>query len=329
MHQSVIPEYSNLLLNIYRQAQQCPVDQFQDSVLRLVQSRLAFDSSMWGTATMLPGGIDIHSIHLFNSSPAMLDAYEKVKHYDTAAERVTQQRTMTISFNVDDFSGEHYRDLRQFLHDFGHRNILITSDINFSNRFVQWVSLYRADNEARCGETEIDLLACLAPHLMQALAINRLVHLEHLSNDAVRAKWCVAIADLRGVIYHADERFKALLSSAWRMPDRQQLPVALLEQLLSVSTPPVRQVAANGVIVQRSDDQGLLFLKARASEPVDTLSEREFLVARLIASGLTQKQVAIQLNRSPETIRTQIKAIFNKLDINTVALLNAMLAVRE
>lgn len=73
----------------------------------------------------------------------------------------------------------------------------------------------------------------------------------------------------------------------------------------------------------------MLFLKARAAEAVDTLSEREFLVARLLAGGLTHKEVATQLHRSPETIRIQIKAIFNKLDINNVALLGTLLAVRE
>ena len=327
MRPGLLPEYSNLLLTLYRLAQECPVHQFQDAALTLLKTCLAFDSSMWGTATMLEGGIDIHSIHLHNSSPAMLEAYEKVKHCDTAAVQVTAQPTMTIGFRVEDFPGEHNAAFRQFLHDFGHVNMLITSDIHPGTRFVQWVSLYRAELAARCLKPEIDLLACLAPHLMQALAINRLVHLDRLSHDTVRAKWSVAIADQRGVLYHADERFKALVFAAWRTDDAQHLPPALLKQL--VSQPDQPQVAAGGVIVRGHREQGLLFLKARASETVDTLSEREFLVAKLIAHGLTQKQVAIQLNRSPETIRSQIKAIFNKLNINNVALLGALLAVRE
>lgn len=327
MRPGLLLEYSQLLLTLYRLAQESPVHQFQDAALTLVKSYLAFDSSMWGTATMREGGIDIHSIHLHNSSPAMLEAYEQVKHCDTAAVQVTAQRTMTMGFRVDDFPGEHNVAFRQFLHDFGHRNFLITSDINPSTRFAQWVSLYRADLAAHCLEPEIDLLAYLAPHLMQALAINRLVHLDRLSHDTVRAKWSVALADQRGVLYHADARFKALVGTAWRMDDPQHLPPALLKQLLDHPDRP--QAAAAGVIVRRSSEQGLLFLKARASEAVDTLSEREFLVAKLIANGMTQKQVATQLNRSAETIRTQIKAIFNKLDINNVALLGALLAVRE
>lgn len=61
---------------------------FQDAMLAALRQQLPFDSSMWGTATMRATGIDIHSIHLFNSSVGMLAAYERVKHQDTAAVRV-------------------------------------------------------------------------------------------------------------------------------------------------------------------------------------------------------------------------------------------------
>jgi DNA-binding CsgD family transcriptional regulator len=327
MPANLLPEYSGLLLEIYGLAQRCPVDQFQDQALSMLKRSLAFDSSMWGTATMRETGIDIHSIHLHNSSPAMLEAYDRVKHCDTAAVQVTAHPTMTIGFCVDDFPGRGNTAFRQFLHDFGHRNFLITSDINPGTRFTQWVSLYRSDLAARCLASEVDLLACLAPHLMQALAINRLVHLNRLVNDTARAKWAVAIADERGVLYHADDRFNAIVCAAWRTEDAGHLPQKLLRQLLD--HPTQAQVSDGGVIVRRIREQGLLFLKARPREAVDTLSDREFLVARLLAHGLTQKQVAAKLNRSPETIRTQIKAIFNKLDINNVAVIGALLAVRE
>lgn len=328
MGNNILPQYSSLLLALYRLAQECPVQQFQDAALTLLKATLAFDSSMWGTATMNADGIDIHSIHLHNSSPAMLAAYEKVKHRDTAAVQVTAQPALTIGFCVDDFPGDDNAGLRQFLNDFGHRNFLITSSIHPATRFVQWVSLYRARLEARCQPAEVDLLACLAPHLMQALAINRLVHLDRLSHDVVRAKWSVAIADQRGVLYHADERFKSLVASAWGRDDPGRLPPALLARLVGDGKGP-RTLMHEGVILYCSREQDVLFLKARAAEAVDTLSEREFLVARLLAGGLTHKEVATQLHRSPETIRTQIKAIFNKLDINNVALLGTLLAVRE
>lgn len=85
----------------------------------------------------------------------------------------------------------------------------------------------------------------------------------------------------------------------------------------------------DGVVVRRSLDRGLLFLKARQREAVDRLSDREFLVARLLVAGLTHKQIAGKLERSPETIRSHIKSIFDKLGINNVAMLAAKIVLRE
>jgi DNA-binding CsgD family transcriptional regulator len=327
MSKSILTEYSNLLLTIYRQAQELPVDEFQDRILDAVKAFIPFDTSMWGTARMTATGIDIHSLHLHNTTQAMIDAYEQVKHLDVAAMRVTEQPTATIGFSTaSDFEQPGLEPYREFLHDFRHENFFITSDINPVTRFAHWVSLYRADKTQVCTPQETELLACIAPHLMQALAINRLVHLDRLTGDETREKWSVAIADSRGILYHADKRFLELVRAEWPGGDAEKLPDALLDRLMAEDN----QVAVGQrVVVRRSLERGLLFLKARDRAPVDSLTARELLVGRLLASGLSQKQVAAKLDRSPETIRSQVKGIFEKLDINNVALLAPMLMLRD
>lgn len=326
MKPSLLSEYSNLLLTIYRHAQELPVHEFQDAILDDVRPLLAFDSSMWGTATMTEEGIDIHSLHLHNTTPAMIEAYEKVKHLDVAALQMTQQPSATMGFNTSiDFAGPQLQPYREFLHEFRHENFLITTEMNPITRFVQWVSLYRNDPRQVCTPTDTELLACIAPHLMQALAINRLVHLDRLTGDVAREKWAVAIADNRGILYHADPRFRELVRGEWRSDDEERLPPSLLARLVADED----QTVGDRVVVRRSLDRGLLFLRARQREDVDTLSQREFLVASLLVSGLTQKQVAARLDRSPETIRSQSKAIFEKLGINNVAVLASKIALRS
>lgn len=323
---TLLSQYSNLLLTIYRQAQELPVDQFQDGILEALKRYLPFDTSMWGTATMTAGGIDIHSLHLHRTTQAMIDAYEKVKHLDTAAVRVSRQPKATIAFSTaTDFEEPEVAPMKQFLHDFRHENFFITSDINPLTGFVHWVSLYRASAEQVCTPEETEMLSCIAPHLMQALAINRLVHLDRLTGDAAREKWSVAIADGRGVLYHADPRFRQLVQAEWPGGDPDRLPQALLDQL----TGEEQQVTGRNVVVRRSLERGLLFLKARQREAVDSLTAREFLVGRLLVTGLTHKQVAAKLDRSPETVRSQVKVIFDKLGINNVAMLAPLLALRE
>jgi DNA-binding CsgD family transcriptional regulator len=327
VNKSALTEYSNLLLTIYRKAQELPVDEFQDGILSILKSHLPFDSSMWGTARMTPAGIDIHSLHLHNTTQAMIDAYEKVKHLDLAAVRVTAQPTATMAFNTDrDFEQPGLDSYREFLHKFRHEHFFITSDINPITRFAHWVSLYRADQRQVCTPEETELLACIGPHLMQALAINRLVHLDRLTGDVAREKWAVAIADGRGVLYHAERRFRELVRiEGDGRGEEERLPANLLTRLMEEDN----QVTGDRVVVRRRLERGLLYLKARPRELVDELSAREFLVAKLLASGLTQKQVAARLDRSPETIRSQVKVIFEKLQINNVMMLGPLLVVRE
>lgn len=326
MNTTVLTAYSNLLLTIYRQAQELPVHEFQDAILSILKSHLPFDSSMWGTARMTPVGIDIHSLHLHNTTQAMIDAYEKVKHLDVAAVRTTARPRATLAFNTGvDFEEPALQPYREFLHKFRHEHFFITSDIHPITRFAHWVSLYRADERQVCTPEETELFACIGPHLMQALTINRLVHLDRLTGDVAREKWSVAIADGRGVLYHAERRFRELVRIDSDRHGEERLPAELLTRLMEEDN----QVTGDRVVVRRSLERGLLYLKARPREPVDELTAREFLVGKLLSSGLTQKQVAARLERSPETIRSQVKMIFDKLQINNVTMLGPLLAVRE
>src|SRR3954467_4099036 len=97
-----LPEFSRLLLTLYRSAQELPVQQFQDAVLESVKPVLHFDASTWGTATMTPTGIDIHSLHRHNFPDEMFEAFHRVRHQDSAAVRVTMQPRVTIGFSAEE-----------------------------------------------------------------------------------------------------------------------------------------------------------------------------------------------------------------------------------
>jgi DNA-binding CsgD family transcriptional regulator len=321
-----LTEFSRLLVTLYRSAQELPVHQFQDAVLEAIKPSLPFDASIWGTASMAADGIDIHSLHRHQFPEEMMAAFERVKHQDSAAVRVTGQPTMTIGFSArEEFAGEHQADIRRFSEEYSVHHCFITADIHPATAFAQWVSLFRSDPERPCSEPEIELLSELAPHLMQALAINRLVHLDRLVGDTARERWSVAIADTRGMLYHADARFRDLVGPEWPFEQPDQLPRELVQRLLQDE----ERMVGRHVVVQRTLDHGLLYLRARERHEVDSLSSREFMVASLLATGLTQKQIALKVERSPETVHSQVKAIFEKLRINNVAPLATLLALRQ
>ncbi len=325
MPRSLLSNYSDLLLTIYRLAQDTPVLEFQDELLDALKSCIPFDSSMWGTATMTSKGIDVHSIHLHQSSQAMLIAYEAVKHQDSLVQRVEQQAVTTLSFNSDtEFAGPAKAGMRALCEEFGHRNGLITCEINPFTKFVQWLSLYRKDAKQVCTEAETQFFGNLGPHMMQALAINRRIHLDKLVGDVARQCWSVAIADKRGVPYHVGNHFWTLMEAEWKIQNREQLPAALLNELLVKN-----QVTGRNIVVHCKPEHGLMYLKARPRERVDGLSPREFMVAKMLTGGMSQKEVAAKIRRSPETIRSQVRIVFEKLEITNVVMLAPHLALRD
>jgi len=311
-------ELSALLLQLYRLSQEQPIDEFQDAALHLLRESLPFDSAMWGTATDTPQGIDIHHIHLQDQSSEMLAEYEALKRLDTAAQAVVQHRRHVMGFNAQDwFHRPHQAPLREHGKRHEQANFFIASDVDPATQFVHWFTLFRAREKARCTHQECGLLTMLAPHLMQALTLNRIAHLDRLEASGTGNRGS-AVSDLRGVIYHADTTFRRLLQAEWPHwsgGQTDRLPVALLETFLQGRH---RRTGRAAVVTRRVEDN-LLFLHARPRCPVDDLTPRERAVAELAVRGSTYKEIAQVLERSPATVRNQIRSIYAKLGVSHVA----------
>jgi len=310
-----LQDFSTLLLQLYRLSHELPIDAFQDAALDLIKPVLPFDSSMWGTATSTSSGIDIHTIHLHNQPAEMLTAYEEVKHLDTAAVEVGKRPTSTLAFNADAwFHRPDQSQLRDYGRRFEQANFFISSDVNRQTDFVHWVSLFRADPDAQGTEDERQLLASLMPHVMQALALNRIVHLDRLEPGGPPACGS-AIGDLRGVLYHADGLFEAALKAEWPAWHGRTLPAPLLKHFLEGHA----RYGGHGIVVTHHVEQRLLFLKSRTRCRADSLSPRERTIAELLARGDTHKDIATILSRSPATVRNHIQSIYDKLEVSNVA----------
>ena len=299
-----------------------PVTEFQDAALLVIKGVLPFDSSMWGSATMSAQGIDIHTLHLHETSMQMIEEYAQVKHLDQFAHEVTAKEKNTIRFSARNAQAPAYRD---FLYKYQHLHGLITQSINPQTRFVQWLSLFRGDPDRECTEREVQLLEALFPHLMQALAINRKLYMEQLVGDAVRERWSVAIADHHGFLYHADTEFLQVISQDYLFDDCDRLPLGVMNAF----SHSVFELVGKASVLVGTKERDLLFLKARPKVAADHLNAREFTIAKMLASGLSHKDIAEKLNRSPETIRTHGKSIYKKLGTTKVTQLSALLAQRE
>lgn len=309
-------DYNQLLLGLYRLSHELPVEQFQDGALQLLKPSLSFDSAMWGAATMTDAGIDIHHIHLHCQPPEMLVAYEEVKHMDTAAQAVSLQPCQTMAFDVKTwFGGRHQGGLRDYGRRFEQSHFFISGLVNPATRFTRWLTLFRASPDAHCTEDERQLLAALMPHVQQALELNRLTHLNQMARAPGLARPGAALADLRAMIHHMDAVFEQVLRTEWPGWHGPRLPAPVLAAVQRGE----RRVAGQEVTITLSTQHGLLWLRARPRCPADALSHREDMVARLVVLGLTHKQIAARLQRSPATVRNQIRSIYDKLAVANVA----------
>lgn len=312
-------DFNTLLLRLYRLSQELPIQHFQDAALAQIKQVLPFDSSMWGTATTKPEGIDIHTVHLHEKSPEMVEAYQFVKHHDSAAASVFGKPQITNIFHTgSSFPGADKAEFRDFLQRFQHENFFVTAENLPRKNFMHWFSLYRADKDAHCTEGERQLLSQLAPHVMQALAMNRVMHLDYLeAADKALSPYGSAIADARGVLYHSDPQFKGLAQAEWNGWSGLILPVDLMDALSSGH----ERFIGRTMVVRQYVEHGLLFLKARSRCLADLLTLREWTIARLIAKGESHKEIAQALNRSPSTVRNQIQSIYEKLQVGSIAML--------
>lgn len=315
-------DHSDLLLRLYRQSHELPIAQFQDEALNLLRPVLPFDSAMWGAATLTPGGIDIHTIHLHRQPAEMLQSYEDVKHLDTAAQAVGLHPSETLAFDAQVwFRGRHQGALRQHGRRFEQSHFFIAGLVNPDTRFTRWLTLFRARTDAYCTESERLRLAGLLPHLQQALELNRLTHLKDVVQTKGGDGMGSALADSRGMIHHMDAIFEHALRNEWDGWQGPRLPAAVV---VAAQRGEQRVVGRTLAITQFSQ-HGLLWLRVRPLCAADALTPREAIVARLTAMGLTHKQIAARLQRSPATVRNQIRSIYDKLGVaNVVALVEAL-----
>lgn len=314
--------FSQVVLRFYEIAQSAPMQRFQEEALNTLRLVLPFDSGMWGSATMTEHGIEIHTLHLQNTSMQMIEDYQKIKHLDHFAHEVTQAERCTIRFDAID--GETLK-FRNFLYQYRHLHGLITSHINPWNRFAQWLSLFRQDTDHRCSEEEVHLLDALFPHLMQALAINRKLHMQQLVGDQNHEQWSVAIADHHGFLYHADPEFLTLISENYHLAQNDRLP----DEVVHAFAQSITELVGTTSVLRGSQEKDLLFLKIRQKIRADDLSPREFTIAKMMAGGLSLKEIAEKLNRSPDTIRTHSRLIYKKLAVNKATQLSTLLMQRD
>lgn len=328
------PEEANeLLVQLYALSHEQPIEGFQNAALILLKPVIAFDAAIWGTATTGLGGIDIHTCHLHNKTPEMVADYEEVKHLDSASSSMFERPKATMAFQTNAFfAGRDKRPIRDFMTKFEQPHFVLSTDLKAqasgASSLLHWLTLYRAKQGAHYDATDVKRLHLLAPHLKQALALNRASYLgKTAATREGRSLRATAIVDSKGFILSHDDQLMVLVSKACGedYTKSMQLPPELVAQLSSGKKVCIWQ----HLVVRWHAEHGLIIVKLRTQTVVDTLTDREREIALLVAKGRTYKQVAGDLCKAPATVRNQIQKIYSKLEVKNIAeLVEALLDVR-
>lgn len=94
----------------------------------------------------------------------------------------------------------------------------------------------------------------------------------------------------------------------------------------------IRNVAAGSVYVSPELQFEKIFFgakSAQSTDPLESLSSREFQVFRLLVEGIRAKEIAARLKLSPKTVDTYRASLMRKLDIHDVAGLVKFAIVRD
>ncbi len=329
---------NELLIRLYALTHEQPIEHFQNAALELLKTILPFDAAIWGAATAMPEGIDIHSFHLHNKTPEMVTCYEEVKHLDAASSGMFHKSRATQAFDTHHFFSErHHRPIRDFMSKFEQPHFLLTTDLSptahANSSLLHWVTLYRAKQTSHYSATDVKRMHVYAPHFKQALALNRSAHLSQMASrlthsaGAHKPLHALAIVDTRGHIYGRDANFMALLSKASGedCACSHVLPASLTMGLEEGK----RSFRWRQLVVCCQVEHGLMVLSLREETMADSLTKREKEIAMLVANGRTYKQVAASLGNSPHTVRSQLQTIYNKMQVNSIAELVRAMPVEE
>jgi DNA-binding CsgD family transcriptional regulator len=186
-----------------------------------------------------------------------------------------------------------------------------------------WLLLQRRE-----GDFTPDVLArlrLLRLHLGLALALNRWEQRVRQNGPTSRLGRAHGVSDRQGHLLQADPEFLTLLRREWAEA-RDQLPQPLHGLLRPEGG---RRVGVALVVdcVPIHGDSWLWVLRPR--HDVDTLSERQRVVARMFADGRNYREIAAALQLAPATIRRHIQSAYARLGVRRKIELAQLLADSE
>jgi DNA-binding CsgD family transcriptional regulator len=317
---------NDLLVDLYQAAITVSPQLFHKTVLKHLDRVIGFDRAWWGIMSLEQTGFELHSSYRYELPNEFEEHWQAIKDDDTLAFDAHSKPRTTIHFNEKDLSSTPgLADLNT-----GHniRHALCTSVFLPDQKSFLFISLFRSGVGAPAfGPEDVKLKQSLTPHLYGCWRTNLLSEIERTrimnkTNDSA-----TAFVDLKGMIIYADAAFGELLAREWPGWHGRRLPQKLLDMMASPRTTGVKRPL--DLYVNQYKVGGLSRLDIRRPSPLDKLTNREREIAKGFSKALSYKEIAIETNLSPATVRHYLRVIYAKLEINDKAQLVSIVGKQD
>lgn len=309
-------DFNDLLLELYRLAQNAPAPEFQTQAMDRMREVLDFDSAFWATGVVEPDvGVTAHTSFLYRQPLEMLESWVRINQRDELAFEAFRQQGTTINAALcgADWQARFSPEGRKHINRYGMAHGLATIIAEPVLQIWTGVSFYRADPQRPFTEHERLLQQNLTPHLSEAWNISRFAFVDSARNGGMPASQGRAICDAKGVLYNADRNFTRLMIAEWPKWKGPHLPTEVLMVSPAIGS---RRYVGRRTSVAVETLHGMELLTARERSAIDELSSREYEVATLFAKGADYRAIASTLHLSPMTVRNHLQNVYTKLSIS-------------
>jgi DNA-binding CsgD family transcriptional regulator len=306
---NALASINELIVGLYRFGRELPMAKFQGWALARVREVIDFDSALWRAG----GDSPRDAICLYGQPEQLMEEYVRDgwPAEDFVRARCAAHPGVTINMaELTTSEGWHGMPMyRRFARRYGIEWVLCTHLVDPNRTVKEVVSLWRHDALRPFTEEERLAKQLLMPHLAESLRANRRWHFAASARTPSGASAAMAVCDRGGRLHESTSAFTRALRTEWPQWTGGDLPAPLVVALENGRYRGQRIE----VDAQALGDQWLISARSIGAER--QLGQRELLVARMYAQGLTYRMIAAQIGVSPATVRNQLRSCFSKLGV--------------
>ena len=316
---------------LYAPARCLPYPQFRERLLDALQAVVAHTHSSVNTVHA-SGHVSSFSRGFAEERMGEVWAATMAPEEDLLANRAFAclRQAAIVNWTDPDLQAPGMHRVREFLSRFGISHGMGIAVPIEGAYGVTLVHLARREREQPFTLDEADALTAAAPHLIEALMVNRLRANAVRSAQDTSATPVALVTPDRWLIYP-----NSAFATAWQamvaIDPSLQVP-RIPSEWLDGSVAPDSVLARQGWRIESSPvDDGVRveLFRHRPLGVEDKLTPREREVAQLYGKGYTYKDIGKLLSTSPHTVRAHIAKIFDKLNINSRAVLRTLLTEKD